>query len=164
METIKVIIVEYVLGYGLQSFAFVLGIYAFNRQKIIISNYMLASILVMIMAFLVRLLPISFGVHTLINMLFSYLICIIPLKMPAYKTIRSVSLVIAIILISEMVTTTIIMAILGNELFESLMKNSFNRSLIGIPSNILFALVVTLSYYIIMKKGDNHRNISSQDS
>lgn len=164
METIKVIIVEYLLGYGLQCFAVVLGIYAFNRQKVTLKNYILASILFMIISCFVKLLPISFGVHIIINMLFLYLICVIPLKMPAYKTIRSVSLVIVLILISEMVVTSIIITILGKEYFESLMKDSFNRSLIGLPSNVLFTLVVTLSYYILIKKGDNHRNISSQDS
>ncbi|MDF2543030.1 MAG: hypothetical protein K0S47_2748 [Herbinix sp.] len=162
METIKVIIFEYILGYCLQGSAIVFGIYAFNRQKIIVKNYILASILIMIISYLVRLLPISFGVHTIINMLFLYLICVIPLKMPAYTTIRSTSIVTVLLLICEMVDVAIIIAIIGKTHFESLMYHSLQRSYIALPGNVLFALVVIVVYHFLTKKGDNHRNISSQ--
>ena len=164
METLKVIIFEYLLGFGLQSFAVVLGIYALNKQKIILKNYMLASILLMIISSLVRLLPISYGVHIIINILFLYLICVIPLKMPVYTTIRSALLVVVLILVCEMVVTAFIMTIIGKDHFESLMKDSLRRSYIGVLANVIFTLAVSLTYYKLMKKGDNHRNISSQDS
>jgi hypothetical protein len=163
MEALKIIVFEYLFGYCLQGFAIVVGIYAFNRQRIILKNYIAASILVMVISFLVRLLPISFGVHTIINILFLYLICVILLKMPAYTTIRSTSLVTVLLLICEMVDVAIIVAILGKEQFESLMFNSLQRSYIALPGNVIFALVVMMAYYLIMKKGEKNRNISAQD-
>ncbi|MDF2588689.1 MAG: hypothetical protein K0S41_2530 [Anaerocolumna sp.] len=164
METLKIIVFEYLLGYCLQSFAIVLGIYALNRQKILVKDFMLASILLMIISIFVRLLPISFGVHIIINMLFLYLICVIPLKMPAYKTIRSASVCFVLILISEMIVTSFIMLFIGNERLESILKDSLQKSYLGVLANVIFTLLVTLAYFIFMKKGDNNRNISSQNS
>jgi hypothetical protein len=85
METLLLILFEYILGYGLQAFIFVFGIYTFNRQKVEIKKYLLASIIVAAISFLVRQLPISFGVHTIFDMLASIIICISLLKMPAIK-------------------------------------------------------------------------------
>ena len=84
--------------------------------------------------------------------------------MPAYTTIRSTSLCVIIILVCEMIVTGIVMLALGKERFEILINNTVKRVYIGVMANVMFALVVTLSYYLLMKKGDKHRNISSQDS
>jgi hypothetical protein len=160
MDTLKIIIVEYLLGHCLQSFAIFFGIYTFNRMKINIKNYLLVSSLMAVVSCLVRLLPISIGVHTIINMLFTYLICVILLKMPAYITIRSNSLCVVIILISEIVVSSAIMLIKGNAYFETLMNNSLNRAIIGLIANVVFAVIILLVYIILKKKGDNHRKIS----
>jgi hypothetical protein len=163
MEVLKIIVFEYLFGYCLQGFAIVVGIYAFSRQKIIIKNYIAASILVMIISFLVRLLPISFGVHTIINILSLFIICIILLKMPAYSAIRSISLITVVLIICEMLTVAVISMIIGKEKFDSLMLNSLHRSYIALPGNVLFAVVVIITYYLMMKKGEKNRDISSQN-
>ena len=80
MENFQLILMKNILGFSLQSFAMVLGIYTFNRQKIILKDYMLTSIIVTILSYIMKSLPISIGVQTIINMLFAYLICVISLK------------------------------------------------------------------------------------
>jgi hypothetical protein len=164
METLKMIIFEYLLGYCLQSFAIVLGIYTFNQQKVIVKDFMLASISLMVISILVRLLPISFGVHIIVNMLLLYLICVIPLKMPAYKTIRSASVCIVLILICEMIVASILMLVIGKENFESLIANSLKKSYVGVLANVVFTLSITLTYIILKKIGDKNREISTLNS
>lgn len=164
METLKIIVFEYLLGYCLQSFAVVLGIYALNKQKVLFKDYMIASIFLMIISIFVRLLPITFGVHIIINMIFLYLTCVILLKMPAYKTIRSTSLCFVLILICEMIVASILMLIIGKEHFESLMADSLQKSYIGVLTNVVFTLLITVTYIILMKKGDKNRGISTQNS
>lgn len=161
MEMFKIIIFEYLLGHVLQSFIIVLGIYTFNRQKIIVKDYLLISILITILSYLVRLLPITVGVHTIVNILLTYLICVILLKMPAYATIRSTSICVVLILLCEMFVTSIVLMNVGNEQYEKLTSITIQRAYIGVLANIIFTLVVTISYFILQKTGDKHRNISS---
>ena len=156
--------IEYILGFGLQSFGVILGIYVFNRQKVILKNYLLSGMLLMILSSLVRLLPISIGVHTIINMLFTYLICVILLKMPAYTTIRSTSLCVVLILICEMIVTGTMTKIIGLKQFKIFIKDNIHRLYVGVLANAIFVLVIIILYIIFKKKGDSHRNISSQDS
>lgn len=161
MDIFQVIFLEYILGHALQSFMIVLGIYTFNRQKLIMKNYLLTSIFISILSSLVRLLPITIGVHTVVNILLTYLICVIILKMPAYITIRSTSICVILILLSEIIVTSLVLLIVGKEQYEILINNIIQRNYVGLLSNILFTVVVTISYFILKKKGDNHRSIST---
>lgn len=158
MEWFKILIFEFLLGFGLQGFAVVLGIYAFTKHKLVIKDYILSSSLVISISYLVRLLPISFGIHTLLNMLFLFLICIIILKLPAYLTIRSSLIVTMLLLICEMVDVAIMLIIFGKEKFESLMLIPVAKALIGFPASVLFVLITVFAYNISMKsnkiKGD----------
>ena len=93
-----------------------------------------------------------------------YLICVIFLKMPPYRTIRSTSICFVLILLSEMIVTTIAVKIMGQEQFEILVNNSSQRYYIGVLANIIFALTIISLHYVLRRRGDNYRNISPQDS
>lgn len=151
MEWFKIMIFEFLLGFGLQGFAIVLGIYAFTKQKLIVKDYILSSFLVISISYLVRLLPISFGIHTLLNMLFLFLVCIILLKMPAYSTIRASLIVTMLLLICEMIDVAVMIVIFGKEKFESLMLIPLAKALIGFPASILFVMITSFAYYISIK-------------
>jgi hypothetical protein len=161
MEMLQLILFQYILGYGLQSFIFIFGIYTFNRQKIEIKKYLLASIVVAAISFLVRQLPISFGVHTIFDLLVSIIICILFIKMPAINTIRSMSMVFILLLTSEAVSLVILSVIIGKSRLEIIMNNPLQRAITGVPLNLFFLLLITLSYYILKKKGDSNRKVSS---
>lgn len=164
MENFQIILIKYILGFVLQSFALVLGIYTFNKQRVIFKDYIITSIVVTILSYIMKLLPITIGVQTIINMIFTYLICVIFLKMPAYKTIKSTSLCIVLILLSEMVVTAIVVKIIGQEQFEILVNNPMQRHYIGVLANLIFVLIIISLHYVLRRKGDNYRNVSSQDS
>jgi len=164
MDILKTVIFEDLFGYILQGFAIVLGVYAFNKQKLNFKKYMLASILVMFFSFLVRYLPISYGVHTILNILFSFLICTLFLGMPGYSTVRSTLFVTVLLLINEMVLVAIMISILGQEKFEDMMQYPIEKAILVAPASISFALIVYIAYYILVKrsknKGEHSGNIS----
>ena len=164
MELLKIIIFEYLLGYCLQGFTFVLGVFAFSRRKIVLKTYVLTSLLVTVIIYVVRLLPISFGVHTIIIMLFLILICIIILKMPAYTTIRSALIIIVLLLICEMADIAVMIQILGEEKFQSMMLLTSDKAIIGSVPTIFFAMLIALKYFVLnntkKKNGENSGNIS----
>jgi len=164
MELLKIIIFEYLLGYCLQGFTFVLGVFAFSRRKIVLKTYVLTSLLVTVIIYVVRLLPISFGVHTIIIMLFLILICIIIFKMSAYTTIRSALLIIVLLLICEMADIAVMIQILGEEKFQSMMLLTSDKAIIGSVPTIFFAMLIALKYFVLnntkKKNGENSGNIS----
>lgn len=164
MMDLQLILMKNILGFGLQSFALVLGIYTFNRQKVIFKDYIVTSVLVIIISYLMKLLPITIGVQTISNMIFTYLICIIFLKMPAYKTIRSNSLCVVLILLCEMIVTAIVVKIIGQEQFEIIVNDPIQRHYIGLLANTLFAITIISLHFVLRRKGDSYRSVSSQNS
>ncbi len=84
--------------------------------------------------------------------------------MPAYKSVRSALLVIVLILSCEMVVTTVMMISIGKDNLENLMNVPLQKLLLGVSANVLFTLLMSLQYYIFIKKGDKNRKLSQQDS
>lgn len=164
MGNIAINMIRYILGFGVQSFLLVLGIYTFNKQKLILKDYLITAALVSIVTYLMKQLPISVGVQTIMNMIFMYLVCVIYLKMQPYKTIRSTSLCVVLILLSEMVVTAVAAVIVGQDQFQSIISDASQRYYIGALANIVFAIIVISLYFRLIRKGDYHRSISEQDS
>lgn len=163
MGNVEIILVKYIFGFGLQSFLLVLGIHTFNKQKVILKEYLITVMLVFLVTMLMKLLPITVGVQTIMNMIFMYLTCVIYLKMQPYKTIRSTSFCVVLILLSEMIITAIAVMIFGQERFQNIIGDPSQRYYIGALANIVFAIIISL-YFIFNRKGDYHRSISEQDS
>jgi|GEM_PF-1454274 len=164
MGNIEIILIKYILGFGVQSFLLVLGIYTFNKQKVILKDYLITAALVSIVTYLMKLLPISVGVQTIMNMIFMYLFCVIYLKMQPYKTIRSTSLCVVLILLSEMVVTAVAAMIMGQDQFQTIISDASQRYYIGALANIVFAIIIMSLYFRLVRKGDYHRSTSEQDS
>ncbi|MHB1153148.1 MAG: hypothetical protein ACYCWE_19660 [Eubacteriales bacterium] len=162
MEIFKTIIFRFVFGFILQGFIFTLGIFAFNRQKIILKKYLLVSVVLSVFIILVRLLPISFGVHTILNLLFLFLVCVIILKMPIYSTIRSTLLVTVFLLVSEMANIGVMIGILGQKEFERMMSIPTEKAVVGLPGAITFALLIFLFYIILTKPKKKDNNMSAK--
>ncbi len=164
MENIEIVIIKYILGFGLQSFIMVLGIYTFNKQKLVLREYFITAILVTIVSYIMKFLPITVGVQTIMNMIFTYLVCVVYLKMQPYRTIRSTSLCVVLILVSEMLVTATAVMIIGASQFQIIISDPLQRNYIGALANIVFSMIIALLYYRLYRKGDYHRSISEQDS
>ena len=78
-------------GYIPQGFAFVLFVYAYSKTKINVKNYLLSGAILAFTIFLVRNMPINFGVHTILNLLaliaFSILINKFPLNYSFFSSL-----------------------------------------------------------------------------
>ena len=164
MENIEMILIKYILGFGLQSFLLVFAIYTFNRQEIIKKDFLITSMLVFMITYIMKLLPITIGVQTIMNMIFMYMVCVIYLKMQPYITIRSTSFCVVLILLSEMVVTALAVMIYGQEKFLVVVNDVMQKHYIGVFANIVFAIFIISIYFILNRKGDYHRSISEQDS
>jgi hypothetical protein len=164
MEFLEMILIKYILGFALQSFLLVLGIFTFNKQKLDFKSYMSTALLVTIVTFIMKSLPISVGVQTIMNMLFLYLVCVLYLKMHPYITIRSTSLCVVLILLSEMIITAVTVIFIGQSQFQMIVEDASQRHYIGTMANIVFAVIIISVYFILNRKGEYHRSVSKQDS
>lgn len=151
MDLFKTIIFESIFGYIMQGFVVVLGIFAFNRQKIIFKSYIMVSVIQIVITYLLRLLGINYGVHTILILLLLFILSILILKMPIYKTIRSTLLVTILLLVSEMANVAMMLAIYGEETFKGMMNVPLQKAIAGLPGAFIFALLILLSYFILTK-------------
>lgn len=158
------ILTKYILGFGLQSFLMMLGIYTFNKQKLILKDYLFAAALLALVTFIMKSLPVSVGVQTIMNMLFMYVFCVIYLKMQPYITIRSTAICIVLILLSEMVVTAAAVIIFGQEQFQSVVSDPSIRHYIGTLANIVLGVIIVSFHIRLNRKGDYNRSISEQNS
>jgi hypothetical protein len=152
MRILGIIIFEYVLGYILQGFIFILGIYAYSRLKIEIKKFVLASIVYIIISFVMRILPISFGIHTILDLICLFAIAVLFLKIPAFESIKALLIITIILLMTEFSTVFIMTNIIGQAQFDAMMSDSLYKAILSIPATIFFLSVISISYYIIVCK------------
>ncbi len=161
MVMLKFILFEYILGYCFQAFILTFGIFTFSRRKIVLKQFIPIGVIVTIIAYLVRLLPISFGVHTIFDMIALIVICITMLNIPALDAIKSIATVLVLILVSEMIGLTAMNFYFGADNFQAIMNNPLQKAITAFPINLLLLFFVSLFYYFIKKKGDTNRKASS---
>lgn len=151
MRIVEIILFEYILGYILQGFAYCLGIYAFCMKKLETKKYVMVSGMFIVISYIMRMLPVSFGVHTILNLICLFLLAILFLKMPVLPTIRSILAITVLLLMTELVSVFCITKIVGQAQFESMMNDSLGKAIIALPSSVIFAVIAVISYFVLRK-------------
>jgi hypothetical protein len=95
-----------------------------------------------------RLLPISFGVHTLLILVCLFLLAIFFLKMPAFATLKAILAITVLLLMTELVSVLCLTSIVGQAKVDSLMKDALGKAIIALPSSVIFAVIVVTSYFV----------------
>lgn len=151
MRIIEIILFEYILGYILQGFAFSLGIFAFSARKLEISKSIIAGVVITLFFYITRLLPIGFGIHTMINLLCMSVLAIFFLKIPAFAAIRSIIILLILVIMTELISVLLMTGILGQAVISNMMNDSLDKAIIALPSSILFAVFCVIAYIVSMK-------------
>jgi hypothetical protein len=134
-----------------EQFLFVLAIHAFSKIRIDLKKYLLSGMLAAIMLYLIRLLPIQYGVHSLVSLIILIVIVSYINKIDIIKSIRSgiVSFILCFIL--EGINVVFIQFVLKMDL-NSIMNNHILKTITGLPSLIVFGIVVIAYYYRLSKR------------
>lgn len=161
MDGISVNIVVLLITGIPQGLLSVLAIHIFTRTKINSIKYLLLSVIFIIATYIIRLLPITLGVNTVLSLL----VVIIAFQL-AYKTqlskvipsIVSAAVAFVLIAISEVLNMLLLVAIYGQARAEELFNSTEGlvRSIHTTPSNISFALLIFIGY-LILKKIDKRK-------
>lgn len=145
--------IEFLLRALPEGFLFIFAIYTFSKIRVDIKKYIISSIISAIIIFLVRMLPISYGVHTILAMGIVIILAIYINKIDMIKSIKSVLIFVIFQFLSEGLNVFIIQTICKVDM-DKVFSNPVLKTLYGIPSLIILGTVI-LSYYIyILKKGE----------
>ena len=120
-------------------------------------EYLITVFMVANVTFFMKLLPISVGVQTIMNMIFMYLVSVIYLKMQPYITIRGPRpLCVVLILLSEIIVTAGVVALYGNTEFLNIANNPSTRHYIGVMANMVFGAMVISASFLLKRKGESY--------
>ena len=146
-------------GYFLQSMGYVLAIYAFNKRKIVVKDFLFMTTIFSIFLFAIRSIPnINFGYHTILIIIMCITLSCTLFKMTIYPTVLATLLTTVSILIFEALTFGVFILLLGhgkfNEFFidTETIAGSIRKALMGVPSNIFLITEMLIIYNYCLKK------------
>lgn len=133
-----------------EAFLFIFAAYAFSRRVIDFKKYIISSLLYGLMAYIVRFLPIHYGVHTIMNVFIIIVLTVNINKIDLISSIRSAITVIILQFICEGINVLIIQYIFNVDI-NYVFNDPVLKTLYGIPSIIIFAFVAII-YYIRLSR------------
>jgi hypothetical protein len=136
-----------------EEFLFVLAVHVFSKTKIDLKKYLLSSTLFWIVVCLIRLLPIQFGINTMLNLVALIVLVSLINKIEIIKSIQAGIIVIILGFIAEGVNAAFVQFILKvdmNLLFNDPLLRTL-RTIYGLPSLLFFGIFV-IAYYLILSR------------
>lgn len=133
-----------------EEFLFVLAVYAFSKTGINLKKYLLSGTLFWVLAYLIRLLPIQYGIHTILSLIALIIIVNFINKIDIIKSIRAGLIAVILQFVFEGINVLFIEFILKKDL-NSTINNPILMTLYGLPSIILFGIFV-ITYYVRLSK------------
>ena len=128
-----------------ESFLYLLGIYVFSKVRINKRKFIKASLITALVMYCIRVLPINYGVHTILSILFIIFLSIFYNKIDSIQAIKSTIIIFLIQFLSEGINMFIIMSIFNKNL-EGLFNNVIYKTLLGLPS-LIITLIILYSFY-----------------
>lgn len=145
--------IEFFLRAIPEGFLFIFAIYVFSKQKIDKKKYVISSLICSITIFSVRMLPINYGVHTILALLFVLFLTITYSKIDVINAIRSTIIIYLIQFLAEGINMLIIQLIPNLDI-NNLFKDPIIKTILGLPSLIIVALLIFIFYKKNKKRDD----------
>ena len=149
--------IEFLLRAIPEGFLYILGIYIFSKIKINKKKYIIASLITAVALYCIRQLPINYGVHTILLILFIIFLSILYNKIDPIQSIKSTIITFIIQFLSEGINM-LILSIIPNIDLDSLFNNIIIKNFLGVPS-LIITLIVLILFYNFYKKRDEIKNV-----
>lgn len=134
-----------------ESFALIFGMYIFSNVRIKLLNYIILSLVFALATYLVRFLPITYGINTIISIFILIGLSIYVSNNNLLKAVRGGILSIVLLFICEGINIFILQNIYGDRLTD-IFKNPTTKIICGIPSLIIFVIILIAVKIIINKR------------
>jgi uncharacterized membrane protein YozB (DUF420 family) len=139
--------IEFLLRTIPESFVIIWGIIVISKQSISKCKYVICSISIATITFLVSYLPIHLGLHIIINNVITVCLMVI-VGISLIKAIYSTILITLLLLVGELINTILL------NLFNVAMpfKNSFFKCIYGLPSMVFLIFAISVFCLLINRK------------
>lgn len=134
-----------------EAFLFIIAAYTFSKRIINIKEYIISSILYAFITYMVRFLPIHYGVHTIINVFVLIIITVNINKIDLISSIRSAITTVILQFICEGINVFIIQYIFHIDI-NYVFNDPVLKTLYGIPSIIVFACAAITYYTRLLRR------------
>lgn len=148
---LKLTLLEVLLRGLPEGFIIIFAVYAFSKTVINIKRYIVSSIIFVIAVCLIRLLPIQYGVHTILNTIVIIVLTVNINKIAIIKSILAGVITVIVEFICEGINMLIIQYIFKEDIMNLLNEPSL-KILYGIPSLVIFAVIVANYYYYLARR------------
>ncbi|MGG7077154.1 hypothetical protein [Clostridium sardiniense] len=135
---------------------FIFAIHIFSNTKIKFKEFIISSLILAVSTFLVRTLPISYGIHTILNIIVLVIITNLINKISIIDSIRSGILTVILMFISEGINMGLIQLTRASEM-ERIFSDTILKTIYGLPSLMIFTIIL-LAYKFIR---NNRKGIQS---
>lgn len=144
---------EGIMGYLLQTVAFIIGMHGVAKHKISFKNASIAIIICTIIIILVRNSGLfNFGVHTMLILLVINAACIIICKTNIRPSIMGSILMMILVLLGELINLGILSIFYPMDQINSLLTDPVFKAASAIPGNIVHLLVSFLLYHFRVRR------------
>lgn len=152
-----------------ESYLFLLMCSAFSRKKINYKTYVLFSIIFSLIIYLARLLPVQFGINTILTIGFMILYNVKIIKINVLKSIQATILSFMLRFISEFLNIALIKFVIHEDL-NKIFGNSLLKAVYTLPSLFIFALFIFILDKVLERRtktktrGINLRTMNAKDT
>lgn len=127
----------------------IFGIYLITKQPFNLRNYIFSSVAMAVLVFFVRMLPINYGVHTIISIILNITLMVF-VGIPIRKSIYGTLLMYLILSLCEVLDVALLSALNFNMNLQS--ASTLEKFILTIPSLVLFVIFIAIIYYILKFK------------
>jgi len=161
----KITLLDLILKGIPESAIFMLGIYAFSKTKIIAKQYWSVVSILFVAIYFIRLLPINYGINTLLSVIVSAILGIAIIRITFLQAIKAALLTTVAVLIGEGVNFYLLQVAYGTQKTLEIIEDPIAKTINTIPSTIVFGLIIFTVYYfnVIRVKGIKDADIKQQD-
>lgn len=145
---LKITILELLLIGVPEIILLTLSIYIFTFTKINLKNIFLSCMLYTIAVYTIRILPIQFGVHAILNLFVIVLLCIKVNKINGIKAIFACLISFIILFICDQ-TSYFLMVLVARDNIHNILQSPILKVLFSMPSLLLYSCIIFILNKII---------------
>ncbi|MDQ0148235.1 hypothetical protein ACFO6R_03205 [Eubacterium multiforme] len=134
-----------------ESFLFVYAVCILTNTKIDKKRFFMSSILLALIGFFIRLFPISYGIHTILNIVVLVILSTYIVKINILESIKASIIICIIMFVCEGINMLLIQVLHGNDIAQ-ILTNPALKTIYGIPSLIMTMILVLIIKFIMNKK------------
>ncbi|MBU3171050.1 hypothetical protein [Clostridium estertheticum] len=148
---LRLTLLEVVLRSLPEEFLVIFAVYVFSKTVVNVKRYIISSIIYIIAVCLIRLLPIQYGVHTILNIIIIIVLTTNVNKISIINSIKASIITVILLFICEGINVFIVRYVFKVDV-KHVFSQPLSKILYSVPSLVIFALIVFTYYFYLVKK------------